>query len=121
MNLVDDRTVEPVEIPDPARLLRLGSMIKNLLDEVHTMPLDERGRARLVGIHTRAVAELQAILPEPLRREFRAITPELRTGPTVSDAELRVAQAQLFGWLEGLFQGVQFAAALHTGSAGQPR
>jgi len=118
---VDDRTVELVELPDPTKLLRLGSMIKSLLNEVHTMPLDERGRVRLVGIHTRAVAELQAILPEPLRREFRAITTDLRTGSTVSDAELRVAQAQLVGWLEGLFQGVQFAAALHTGGAGQPR
>ena len=102
-------------------MLRLGSMIKNLLDEIHAMPLDDRGRQRLIGIHAQAVAELEASLPEPLRQEFAAIAPRLRTGSAVSDAELRVAQAQLVGWLEGLFQGVQFAAALHQGAAAAQR
>ena len=91
MTAVDDHPVERTDIPDPPKLLRLGSMIKNLLDEVHAMPLDERGRIRLVGIHAQAVAEL------------------------------RVAQAQLVGWLEGLFQGVQFASALHQSAVGRSR
>jgi hypothetical protein len=121
MSAVDDRPDERTEIPDPPKLLRLGSMIKNLLDEVHAMPLDERGRIRLVGIHAQAVAELEATLPEPLHREFQAITPHLRTGSAVSDAEPRVAQAQLVGWLEGLFQGVQLASAPHQSDVGRSR
>ena len=117
----DSRPADLMEIPDPPKLLRLGSMIKNLLDEIHAMPLDDRGRQRLIGIHAQAVAELEATLPEPLRQEFAAIAPRLRTGSAVSDAELRVAHAQLVGWLEGLFQGVQFAAAIHQGAAAAQR
>ncbi len=114
-------TTDPAEIPDPAKMLRLGSMIKNLLDEVHAMPLDEGGRARLVEIHARALAEVEANLSEPLRRELTAIAQPLRTGSVVSDAELRIAEAQLVGWLEGLLQGVQFAAMIHQAASSSQR
>ncbi|MFC4944944.1 proteasome activator [Pseudonocardia sp. GCM10023141] len=113
-------TDTPIEIADPPKLLRLGSMIKQTLDEIHAMPLDDRGRLRLAGLYDRAVSELESALPASLRTEFMAIAPSLHTGAAVSDAELRIAQAQLVGWLEGLFQGVQFARAIHEGSLRPP-
>ena len=115
----DGDTTDVMESLDPSKMLRLGSMTKNLLDEMHAMPLDQGGRERLTGIHARAVAELEANLPEPLRREFATLAPHLRTASTVSDAELRIAEAQLVGWLEGLFQGLQFAAAMQQAAAAQ--
>ncbi|MBN9101017.1 MULTISPECIES: proteasome activator [unclassified Pseudonocardia] len=101
-------------IPDPPKLLRLGAMIRQTLEEIHAMPLDDRGRRRLVEAHQRAVAELERTLPPDLRSEFDDLAPPLRTGATVSDADLRIAQAQLVGWLEGVFEGVQFAVAVHN-------
>ena len=101
-------------IPDAPKLLRLGAMIKQTLEEIHAMPLDDRGRDRLVRAHQRAVAELEHTLPPDLRTEFDDLAPPLRTGATVSDADLRIAEAQLVGWLEGVFEGVQFAVAVHN-------
>jgi hypothetical protein len=108
------------EVPDPPKLLRIGSMIKQLLEEIHAMPLDDRGRQRLAAVHGRAVAEMEAVLPAALRREFEDVAPPLATGTAVSDAELRIAQAQLVGWLEGVFEGVQFAVAVHNALAARP-
>jgi Protein of unknown function (DUF2587) len=102
------------EVPDPPKLLRLGAMIKKMLEEIHLMPLDEGGRERLATVYRTAVAELEDVLPPALRAEFEDVTPPLRTGRAVSDAELRIAQAQLVGWLEGVFEGVQFAMAVHN-------
>jgi hypothetical protein len=110
----------PPEVPDPPRLLRIGAMIKQMLEEIHAMPLDDRGRQRLAAVYGRAVAELEAVLPAELRTEFEEIAPPLVTGATVSDAELRIAQAQLVGWLEGVFEGVQFAVAVHNALGAPP-
>ncbi|SHK75655.1 Protein of unknown function [Pseudonocardia thermophila] len=90
-------------------------MIKHLLEELHAMPLDGAARDRLVRTHSRAVAEIEAELPEDLRTELDVISPHLSVGTAVTDAELRIAHAQLVGWLEGLFQGVQFAAMTGAG------
>ena len=94
-------------IEQPAKVMRIGSMIKQLLEEVRTAPLDEAGRVRLAGIHERSVKELEKGLAPELVEELRAITLPFDDTSTPSDAELRIAQAQLVGWLEGLFHGIQ--------------
>ena len=96
-------------IEEPAKVMRIGSMIKQLLEEVRTAPLDEAGRVRLAAIHERSIAELEAGLAPELVDELRRITLPFAEDSTPSDAELRIAQAQLVGWLEGLFHGIQTA------------
>jgi Protein of unknown function (DUF2587) len=86
--------------------MRIGSMIKQLLEEVRSTPLDEAGRDRLRDIFETSVAELGEALSPDLKEELRQFAPPFSSG-TPSDAELRVAQAQLVGWLEGLFHGIQ--------------
>jgi hypothetical protein len=94
-------------IEQPAKVMRIGSMIKQLLEEVRNAPLDEAGRARLAGIHERSLKELEKGLAPELVEELHSITLPFDTSTTPSDAELRIAQAQLVGWLEGLFHGIQ--------------
>jgi hypothetical protein len=96
-------------IEEPAKVMRIGSMIKQLLEEVRTAPLDEAGRVRLAEIHERSILELEAGLAPELVDELRRITLPFAENITPSDAELRIAQAQLVGWLEGLFHGIQTA------------
>jgi hypothetical protein len=96
-------------IEEPAKVMRIGSMIKQLLEEVRTAPLDEAGRARLAGIHQRSIKELEQGLAPELVEELQRITLPFDENATPSDAELRIAQAQLVGWLEGLFHGIQTA------------
>jgi hypothetical protein len=97
----------PVEsVSSPAKVMRIGSMIKQLLDEVRSAPLDERGRGRLKGIYEQAVDELCEALSPDLREELGRMAPPFDDA-TPTEAELRVAQAQLVGWLEGLFHGIQ--------------
>ena len=97
-------TTETVE--QPAKVMRIGSMIKQLLDEVRNAPLDQAGRDRLREIYDTSMTELKAGLSPDLTAELDRMT--IPFGPdTPSEAELRVAQAQLVGWLEGLFQGIQ--------------
>src|SRR5690242_5935046 len=105
----EDGPTNPADLVEqPAKVMRIGSMIKNLLDEVRNAPLDEAGRARLAEIHRRSIEELEAGLAPELVEELDRITlPFTSTAP--SDAELRIAQAQLVGWLEGLFHGIQTA------------
>ena len=100
---------EPGElIEQPAKVMRIGSMVKQLLEEVRAAPLDEAGRARLKEIYESSVIELASGLSEDLREELLRMVPPLGDEiPTTS--ELRVAQAQLVGWLEGLFHGIQAA------------
>jgi hypothetical protein len=100
----------PAELVEqPAMVMRIGSMIKQLLDEVRSAPLDQAGRARLAEIHERSIVELEKGLAPELVDELRRITLPFGDGETPSDAELRIAQAQLVGWLEGLFHGIQTA------------
>jgi hypothetical protein len=94
-------------IEQPAKVMRIGSMIKQLLEEVRSAPLDEAGRARLAGIHERSLKELEKGLAPELVEELRSIALPFDDSQTPSDAELRIAQAQLVGWLEGLFHGIQ--------------
>jgi hypothetical protein len=96
-------------IEEPAKVMRIGSMIKQLLEEVRSAPLDEAGRVRLAEIHSRSIKELEQGLAPELVDELQRITLPFADGSTPSDAELRIAQAQLVGWLEGLFHGIQTA------------
>ena len=93
-------------IEHPAKLLRIGSMVKQLLDEVRTAPLDEASRARMREIYEQSIRELADGLSPDLVAELDRVSIPFDS-PTPSDAELRVAHAQLVGWLEGLFHGIQ--------------
>ena len=95
-------------VEQPAKVMRIGSMIKQLLEEVRNAPLDEAGRARLAEIHRRSLSELEEGLAPELVEELERITLPFNDAAP-SDAELRIAQAQLVGWLEGLFHGIQTA------------
>ena len=110
--------VEPVDIEDaaevtdlvssPAKVMRIGSMVKQLLDEVKSAPLDEAARVRLGEIHRQAIEELGEALAPELIEELNRLNEPFES-PAPSEAELRIAQAQLVGWLEGLFHGIQAA------------
>ncbi len=100
----------------PAKVMRIGSMIKALLEEVRSAPLDAAGRAHLAEVHQRSIAELKDGLDEELAAELERIALPF-TGDEPSDAELRIAQAQLVGWLEGLFHGIQTALVAQQMSA----
>jgi hypothetical protein len=94
-------------IEQPAKVMRIGSMIKQLLEEVKSAPLDEKARQRLTEIHRRSIVELESGLAPELVEELDRLSLPFEEGATPSDAELRMAQAQLVGWLEGLFHGIQ--------------
>jgi hypothetical protein len=96
-------------IGQPAKVMRIGSMIKQLLEEVKAAPLDEKARVRLTEIHRRSIDELETGLAPELVSELDRLALPFEEGETPSDAELRMAQAQLVGWLEGLFHGIQAA------------
>jgi hypothetical protein len=100
----------PAEMVDqPAKVMRIGMMIKQLLDEVRSAPLDEAARSRLAAVHERSLNELEDGLSPELVAELHRITLPFGVDEVPSDAELRIAQAQLVGWLEGLFHGIQTA------------
>ena len=103
------RSSNPADLVEqPAKVMRIGSMIKQLLEEVRSAPLDDKGRARLADIHDRSIAELKdGLAPELVEELERIALPFSEESP--SDSELRIAQAQLVGWLEGLFHGIQTA------------
>ena len=93
-------------VEQPAKVMRIGSMIRQLLEEVRQAPLDEKSRMRLKEIYETSVRELAEGLSPDLRDELdRLALPFEEESP--SEAELRIAQAQLVGWLEGLFHGIQ--------------
>src|SRR3981189_2532314 len=96
-------------IEQPAKVMRIGSMIKQLLEEVRAAPLDEKARQRLTEIHRRSIVELESGLAPELIEELDRLALPFEEGQIPSDAELRMAQAQLVGWLEGLFHGIQAA------------
>jgi len=102
-----EKTDGPHEsIGQPAKLLRIGSMVKQLLEEVRQAPLDEASRVRLREIYEQSIRELAEGLSPDLAAELDRISIPFDQ-PTPSDAELRIAHAQLVGWLEGLFHGIQ--------------
>lgn len=96
-------------VEQPAKVLRIGGMIKQLLDEVRSAPLDDASRQRLAEIHRTSIAELSDGLAPELREELNRLALPFSDDVVPSDAELRIAQAQLVGWLEGLFHGIQTA------------
>lgn len=98
-------------VDEPAKVMRIGTMLKQLLEEVRSAPLDDAGRTRLADIHERSVRELEDGLAPELVEELQRIHLPFDDEKVPTDAELRVAQAQLVGWLEGLFHGIQAALA----------
>ncbi len=94
-------------VAEPGKVMRIGSMIKQLLEEVRQAPLDERSRVRLREIYQTSVKELSTALSPDLRTELQSLALPFDEQAIPSEAELRVAQAQLVGWLEGLFHGIQ--------------
>lgn len=94
-------------ITEPAKLLRIASMVRELLEETRHASMDEAGRKRLVEIYHRSVDELGDSVSQDLKDELTELVPPLDGVPT--ESEMRVAQAQLVGWLEGLFHGIQAA------------
>jgi proteasome activator-like protein len=109
---------EPVELPgdddgpqesitQPAKLLRIASMVRELLEDTRQASLDEPGRARLREIYERSINELSDVLSPDLREELESLAPPMNDLPT--ESEIRIAQAQLVGWLEGVFHGIQAA------------
>ena len=104
----DSASEEPTEfVSEPAKVMRVGSMIKQLLDEVRTTQLDEPGRERLKAIYDTSITELGSALSPDLRDELNRLALPFDGDDLPSDVELRLAQAQLVGWLEGLFHGIQ--------------
>ncbi len=94
------------QVARPTKLIRIAAMVRALLEEARRAPLDDAGRRSLKEIHERSIHELQEILSPDLRQELTDVTLPF-SSETPSDAELRIAQAQLVGWLEGLFHGIQ--------------
>ena len=106
--IVEEQSETTLEtVTAPAKVMRIGSMIKQLLDEVHSMTLDIPSRERLAEIYERSIVELAEALSPDLQEELRMLALPFNDGEVPSDAELRVAKAQLVGWLEGLFHGIQ--------------
>jgi hypothetical protein len=106
--IADDKSLTDL-IEQPAKVMRIGTMIKQLLEEVRAAPLDDASRSKLLQIHKSSIRELEDGLAPELREELERLTLPFTDDSVPSDAELRIAQAQLVGWLEGLFHGIQTA------------
>ena len=94
------------QVTRPTKLIRIASMVRTMLDEVRRAPLDDAARRRLREIHEKSLTELESVLSPELQKELEEVVLPFDSD-TPSDAELRLAQAQLVGWLEGLFHGIQ--------------
>ncbi|GAA0573541.1 bacterial proteasome activator family protein [Kribbella sandramycini] len=109
----DDHDDEPRSVTElveqPAKVMRVANMIRQLLEEVKSAPLDEASRQRLRAIHEASIKELESGLAPELVEELERLSLDFTDDSTPTDAELRIAQAQLVGWLEGLFHGIQTA------------
>ncbi|HVX53187.1 bacterial proteasome activator family protein [Nocardioides sp.] len=104
----EDRDITDL-VEQPAKVMRIGSMIRQLLEEVKAAPLDEASRNRLREIHQSSIKELESGLAPELVEELERLSLPFNEEHTPSESELRIAQAQLVGWLEGLFHGIQTA------------
>ena len=105
---VDEPEQPPNEtVTEPAKVMRIGSMVKALLEEVRGSELDEPSRERLAEIYERSVSELADALSPDLQHELKMLALPFRDGEIPTEGEIRVAKAQLVGWLEGLFHGIQ--------------
>ncbi len=106
MILPEGSTDDSEQVARPTKLIRIAAMVRALLDEARRAPLDDAGRRSLKEIHERSIHELEEILSPDLRQELSDVTLPF-SSDTPSESELRIAQAQLVGWLEGLFHGIQ--------------
>jgi len=116
VELVDGAAIEAIadgsaddgteQVTSPTKLIRIASMVRTMLDEVRRAPLDDAGRRRMREIHEKSLEALEGVLSPDLRQELTEVVLPL-TSETPSESELRLAQAQLVGWLEGLFHGIQ--------------
>ena len=102
----NDEGADKESVSQPSKLIRIATMVKSMLEEVRQASLDEAGRQRLRQIHERSLAELSEVLSDDLQEELSEVMLPFDEG-TPSESELRIAQAQLVGWLEGLFHGIQ--------------
>ena len=102
----DSGESEGTFVTEPSKLIRIASMTRAMLEEVRAAELDETGRKRLLAVYGRSINELRDVLSDDLKEEFDSIFVPLEA-ETPTESELRVAQAQLIGWLEGLFHGIQ--------------
>ncbi len=105
--LIVEPPAEGESVDQPGKVMRIGSMIKQLLEEVRQAPLDQASRERMRDIYDTSITELASGLSPDLQAELTRITLPFGDNGAPSDAELRIAQAQLVGWLEGLFHGIQ--------------
>ncbi|WP_425862617.1 bacterial proteasome activator family protein [Arthrobacter sp. TWP1-1] len=117
-DVVPEAARKPASVADmvdqPDKVMRIGTMIKQLLDEVKSAPLDDAARSRLAEIHQASIKELEDGLAPELVDELHRLSLPFTEKTAPSDAELRIAQAQLVGWLEGLFHGIQTALAVQA-------
>ena len=102
-----EASTEGDAVTSPAKVMRIGSMVRTLLDEVRAAPLDEPSRERLAEIYERSIVELSDALSPDLQHELKMLALPFRDGEVPTEGEIRVAKAQLVGWLEGLFHGIQ--------------
>src|SRR5690625_126578 len=107
-----------VAVQEPGKLMRIAIMLREMQEEVRRAEIDEAGRDRLKVVHERALTELKGLLSEDLTKELETLTLPFEAG-TPTGSEIRIAQAQLLGWLEGLFQGIQAAIFSQQTSARQ--
>lgn len=118
VEVVDDDAQQPDAITEPGKLLRIALMLREMQEEVRRADPDEAGRQRLRQIHETSLKQMRSVLTGGLQEELDALTLPFDTD-TPSESEIRIAQAQLIGWLEGLFQGIQAAIASQQMSARQ--
>lgn len=115
--IVEPAADGPTEsVLQPTKLIRIASMVRGMLDEVRRAPLDDAGRKALLEIHERSLRELKSVLSPDLQAELEEVALPLEGDPT--ESELRLAQAQLVGWLEGLFHGIQATLFSQQAAAG---
>tara|TARA_B100000029_G_scaffold247348_1_gene244214 strand:- start:9861 stop:10343 length:483 start_codon:yes stop_codon:yes gene_type:complete len=108
-DLEDEEAKNSESVEQPAKVMRVGTMMRQLLEEVKSSPLDNESRERLKEIYQSSITELGSALSEDLQEELNRLASPFNEDNSPSNDELRIAQAQLVGWLEGLIQGIQAA------------
>lgn len=98
-------------VTEPTKIIRIASMTRALLEEARSAGLDEGGRRKLTEIHDKSLSELREVLSDDLLDEFDEVFAPIRSDELPSESVLRIVQAQLIGWLEGLFHGIQASLA----------
>lgn len=119
VEIVPDTKPDPEPaVTEPGKLLRIAIMLRELQEEVRRAAPDQAGRERLKVVHDRALDEMSSVLSQELQDELSTLTLPFETD-TPTESEILIAQAQLLGWLEGLFQGIQAAMFTQQAARGQ--